>query len=179
VKHAVQLLAIDETRDFFEPIFWTGRTVSQRGSTFEQIWMPGVHSDVGGAYSERHLGNLALLTMIDRVIKRTSLSFDLKRCRDLEVLSKSGDVIRIHNERTKFWSLTGVRARTVDVNIVQSIHPFAIYLDGKAVGFKNAERSKPYELPSAFKPPNVTVAPEFISGKFKSICGGSRRRTAT
>jgi hypothetical protein len=155
VKHAVQLLAIDETRDFFEPIFWTGRTVSQRGLTFEQIWMPGVHSDVGGAYSERHLGNLALLTMIDRVIKRTSLSFDLKRCQDLEVLSKSGDVIRIHNERTRFWSFTVARPRTVDVNIVQSIHPFAVYLDGKAVGFKSAARTTPYELRSVLKPPKV------------------------
>jgi uncharacterized protein (DUF2235 family) len=99
VKHAVQLLAIDETRDFFRPILWTGTGTLERPFTkstkLEQIWMPGVHSDVGGAYSKRHLGNLALLTMIDRVIAKTALSFDLKRCQKLQVHSETGELVRI------------------------------------------------------------------------------------
>jgi hypothetical protein len=48
---------------------WTGKKSDE--THLEQIWMPGVHSDVGGAYTNRFLGNLALLTMIDRAIEKT------------------------------------------------------------------------------------------------------------
>jgi uncharacterized protein (DUF2235 family) len=174
VKHAVQLLAIDETRSFFRPIFWTGvseRTASrkQKFSTLEQIWMPGVHSDVGGAYRARHLGNLALLTMIDRVIARTSLSFDLKKCQELKVFSESGEFVRIHNELTKTWRLISAsQARQLDTDIPQSIHPFAKCLVGQPVSFKHVKPQTLYALPVGLSA--LPIAKEFISGRFKSNC---------
>jgi uncharacterized protein (DUF2235 family) len=171
VKHAVQLLAIDETRIFFTPIFWTGRTelgLKRKGYTFEQIWLPGVHSDVGGAYSERHLGNLALLTMIDRVIARTSLSFDLRQCRKLKVVSDSDDLIRIHNEYTPLWKLSPSQPRELKNDIPHLIHPFAKHMVGRPVWFKRNERQIPCELPPALA--NLDASDEFISGKFRSNC---------
>jgi uncharacterized protein (DUF2235 family) len=172
VKHAVQLLAIDETRNFFTPIFWTGRTelsLKRRGWTFEQIWMPGVHSDVGGAYSARHLGNLALITMIDRVIARTSLSFNLKECRTLKVLSDSNDVIRIHDEYTPLWkTLSRSRPRKVNTDIPQLIHPFANHLVGRPVKFKHDQKQAAYKLPLSLA--GLRESDEFISGKFRSNC---------
>jgi hypothetical protein len=131
--------------------------------------MPGVHSDVGGAYSKRQLGNLALLTMIDRVVARTSLSFNLKQCRNLKVLSEPDELVRIHDEFTKSWSLISrSQVRQVDTDIPQSIHPFAKCLAGKPVSFKRVEKQTLYDLRSALTA--LPVAKEFISGKFKSNC---------
>src|SRR5262249_44634921 len=96
----------------------------------------------------------------------------LKRCKELKVLSQPGDVVRIHNERTKFWTFTVPRQRTVDLNITQSIHPFAIYLDNKPVSYKGAARSTPYRLRPELTHPTIEVAPEFLTRNFKSNSGG-------
>jgi hypothetical protein len=130
--------------------------------------MPGVHSDVGGAYSKRHLGNLALLTMIDRVIAKTSLSFDLKKCQELKVLSEPGELVRIHNEFTKSWRLiSGSQARQLDTNIPQSIHPFAKCLVGNPVSFKRVKPQTLYKLPFAVSA--LPIAKEFYGVSTRSI----------
>src|SRR5215831_3491760 len=38
IKHALQLLAIDETRSFFKPIMWTGIKDPSKTESLEQIW---------------------------------------------------------------------------------------------------------------------------------------------
>jgi Uncharacterized alpha/beta hydrolase domain (DUF2235) len=173
VRHAVQLLAIDESRKFFKPVFWTGISDAKKlgfdwqPSTSEQIWMPGVHSDVGGAYGKRHLGNLALQTMKDRVIDRTSLSFDLKRCRDLQVIT--GDPIRIHDEFETLWKFFGEEARQKDANAPQSIHPFVSALVHSNVSYKSERNQGPHPLPHCFA--TLPVSKEFRSDVFKCNCG--------
>jgi uncharacterized protein (DUF2235 family) len=64
VRHGAQALAIDEQRDEFVPTLWTGDTPA--GSTIEQVWFAGSHSDVGGGYADRELADIPLLWMIDR-----------------------------------------------------------------------------------------------------------------
>jgi Uncharacterized alpha/beta hydrolase domain (DUF2235) len=64
VKHASHALAIDEKRDEFVPTFWTG-TVPE-GSTIEQVWFAGCHSDVGGGYDERRIADIPLRWMAKR-----------------------------------------------------------------------------------------------------------------
>jgi uncharacterized protein (DUF2235 family) len=170
VKHAVQLLAIDESRDFFKPVLWTGLKERTR-KTFEQIWMPGVHSDVGGAYKTRHLGNLALLTMIDRVIARTSLGFNLRQCRKLLHLHPiGGEVIRIHDEFVdpRWRAISSAVSREVDPNFPQAIHPFAKQMLNMPVNFKAEGHHRPYALSPGFRA--MKDAKEFLSGKFKSNC---------
>jgi uncharacterized protein (DUF2235 family) len=90
VKHAVHSLAIDESRKFFKPVLWTGISDAKKlgfdwqPSTLEQIWMPGVHSDVGRAYGKRHLGNLALQTISTGSSighRLVSISNDAANCR--------------------------------------------------------------------------------------------------
>jgi uncharacterized protein (DUF2235 family) len=170
VKNAVQLLAIDETRSFFRPIMWTGTGNQGEGKTthLEQIWIPGVHSDVGGAYRDRSLGNISLLTMIDRVIKKTSLNFDLKLCAEYNKKLSPGQVTHIHNEYTKLWKLVCPiqQRRRTDRDIQQYIHPFALQ-QGLAVRYKRSKRHTGYSLPHEFK--RLPVAKEFISGTFDSF----------
>ncbi len=74
IKRAYHALAIDEQRAIFTPTLWDEKArVSHQ--TIEQIWFAGVHSDVGGGYMERHLSDISLAWMIDRL--SNDLVFDL------------------------------------------------------------------------------------------------------
>jgi uncharacterized protein (DUF2235 family) len=75
VRHGAQALAIDERRDEFVPTLWTGK--APPGSTIEQVWFAGSHSDVGGGYADRELADIPLLWMIDRA-KAAGLQVDEK-----------------------------------------------------------------------------------------------------
>jgi len=174
VKHAVHLLAIDETRDFFKPVYWTGLGSGADGPVFrpkrtlEQIWMPGVHSDVGGAYDERHLGNLALQTMIDRIIARTDLSFDLQEARKMRVLPDGGGRMRVHNELTGMLArFSGAKPRLIN-DVTQTIHPFTKKMMGLPINYKAEHEQIRYKLSAELA--SMTVAPEFLSNAFKSNC---------
>ena len=46
VRNAYHALSIDETRPEFVPTLWT--SAPKEGQTLEQVWFPGVHSEVGG-----------------------------------------------------------------------------------------------------------------------------------
>ena len=66
IKCGVQILAIDDDRNpSFSPLLWD-KTV-RPDQIIEQIWMPGVHADIGGCSDGRLIGNIALLTMIERI----------------------------------------------------------------------------------------------------------------
>ena len=58
IKKAVHLVAIDESREAFVP------TLTNFNQRSEEIWMPGVHGDVGGSYHDCQLGNISLDHMI-------------------------------------------------------------------------------------------------------------------
>jgi uncharacterized protein (DUF2235 family) len=64
VKRAAHALAIDERRAPFAPSLWSA--VPKQGQVVEQVWFPGVHSDVGGGYAEVALSDIALEWMIGR-----------------------------------------------------------------------------------------------------------------
>lgn len=54
VKTAVQILALDENRSSFQPVLFDDVTYqkAEPKQYLEQIWMPGVHTDVGGGYRD-------------------------------------------------------------------------------------------------------------------------------
>lgn len=81
-KHGVQILAIDENRQFFKPKPWQGISPGMTASGDEcadrylrQIWMPGVHSDVGGT-ADPVWGRASLLAMTFYLNKLTDLHLD-------------------------------------------------------------------------------------------------------
>jgi hypothetical protein len=55
IRHARHVVSIDENRQDFEPTLWTPRA----GVDLQQVWFAGVHSDIGGAYADRSLGDYA------------------------------------------------------------------------------------------------------------------------
>lgn len=74
VKHAVHILSMHEIRAEFQlrrfeqPMNLT--------SSIREIWLPGVHADVGGGYKENFVSNIALLTMCDLLKKLGGVAVD-------------------------------------------------------------------------------------------------------
>jgi uncharacterized protein (DUF2235 family) len=75
-RNVVHLLAIDERRRFFLPHPFVGRHPQATDQNLEQIWLPGVHGDIGGGSGAHTLAAFAELLMIDRVHFRCDLRFD-------------------------------------------------------------------------------------------------------
>ena len=84
VKLGLHAVAIDERRRPFVPTFWTLRPPKPEEKVegtppklpVEQVWFPGVHSNVGGGYADRGLSDLALAWMMAEVQERTALRFN-------------------------------------------------------------------------------------------------------
>jgi uncharacterized protein (DUF2235 family) len=106
VKTGVHIISIDESRGDYLPIPWLGR--SNETQNMEQIWMPGVHADIGGGYSEAFLSTASLLLMIDKLAEHCpDLSFDTKYIEKtlLDIIDKQDAVI--NDERVGFWKYFG------------------------------------------------------------------------
>jgi uncharacterized protein (DUF2235 family) len=100
VSHAYHALAIDERRAPFEPtLFW--KSPDNQKQRVEQVWFPGVHSDVGGGYKERDISDLTLKWMLKRVeaagLKLEPTAFD-------DIQGKPGGVL--HNSKKGMYGLT-------------------------------------------------------------------------
>lgn len=75
VEVALHAVAIDERRKNFAPTLWNeDKKPSNR--VLEQVYFPGVHSNVGGGYPDQGLSDGALAWMIERLQRYTSLEFD-------------------------------------------------------------------------------------------------------
>lgn len=78
VRLGLHAVAIDEMRKPFSPTFWTVRKdrALPEAQDVEQVWFPGVHSNVGGGYDSTGLSDTALAWMIGRVQETTPLRFN-------------------------------------------------------------------------------------------------------
>jgi uncharacterized protein (DUF2235 family) len=144
VKVAVQVLAIDDDRNpSFSPFLWKAN--SQVGNKVEQIWIPGVHADVGGMSDGTFLGNLALLTMIERIKSHCpEVEWDDvyvgKPLRDL----RDGSKLQISNERPGLLrKLLRKNPRKMGGHVGECVHPIVDMLYGKT--FKIKGRFSAYE----------------------------------
>jgi uncharacterized protein (DUF2235 family) len=78
VQLGLHAVAIDEMRRPFVPTFWTvrGGRDQPKVQDVEQVWFPGVHSNIGGGYDNTGLSDVALAWMIARVQEKTGLRFN-------------------------------------------------------------------------------------------------------
>lgn len=100
IENAFHAVAIDETRAPFEPTFWTrAEGEPPPKGHVEQVWFPGVHSDVGGGYKETGLSDLALVWMLDRMVG-AGLAVDAGFVRNnVDPCPRCG----MHQSDTKWW----------------------------------------------------------------------------
>lgn len=118
VPVGLHALSIDENRKAFEPVPWADVDAEGRaaGQVIEQVWFPGVHSDVGGGYQD------------DWLLADLSLDWMLSRLRDvahlhipLTVTLRDNVLGRQHDERTGFGTFwlpgeRAIRGESVDVD---------------------------------------------------------------
>src|SRR5215211_2337152 len=76
VRHAFHAVAIDEKRSPFVPALWQRPKQNIPDQIVEQVWFPGVHSNVGGSYPDTDIADLTLRWMLARIACHTDLSFD-------------------------------------------------------------------------------------------------------
>lgn len=61
VKHAFQVLALDEQRKPFNPAVWERRSMDKSEKCdLRQVWLPGAHSNIGGGYDDQGIANISL-----------------------------------------------------------------------------------------------------------------------
>ena len=60
VENAYHAIAIDDERRTFHPLLWDAEVVDDSYQTLRQVWFAGMHTDVGGGYSQRGLSDIAL-----------------------------------------------------------------------------------------------------------------------
>jgi uncharacterized protein (DUF2235 family) len=121
VQTARHALAIDERRAPFEPTLWQEK--AKPNQTIEQVWFPGVHSDVGGGYKESELSDVALQWMLDEAKGAgLALDADVLTGRPLKPVPNA----KLHDSKTGLYNLTKGIDRPIGVGGTQSVHPSAI-----------------------------------------------------
>jgi uncharacterized protein (DUF2235 family) len=107
VPVGLHALSIDENRKAFLPELW--EDADANGQVIEQVWFPGVHSDVGGGYEDDwRLADLTLDWMLDRLRNVARLHIPLTVTIRENMLGKA------HDERSgfgKFWLATERKIR--------------------------------------------------------------------
>jgi uncharacterized protein (DUF2235 family) len=152
IKNACHILALDETRSAFKPVLWNAEDpLSKR---LEQVWMPGVHSDVGGGYQRDALSRIALHWMLSKIRTCTRLEINQEMLDGLEDRIRTdieGDNIEIHDERGK-WIWFKQRAMYLSQRVCdaddshQYLHPICKVLEGRAITYKSNEKREPRTL---------------------------------
>ncbi len=66
IKKAVHCVCMDETRTAYVPTL-----MNYKPGVVEEVWFPGVHSDIGGSYKEDALGKISLEFMAERLKKHS------------------------------------------------------------------------------------------------------------
>jgi uncharacterized protein (DUF2235 family) len=112
VQCARQALALDERRLKFEPSLWEAadeqRRADESSGRVEQVWFPGVHSDVGGGYARSGLSDTALLWMVQEA-RAKGLVFDERL---LEVYLGSGKPAVVNDSLTRVYKVLNVLSQT-------------------------------------------------------------------
>jgi uncharacterized protein (DUF2235 family) len=121
VELAYHALALDEHREPFVPTLWLEK--KKLNQTIEQVWFPGVHSDIGGGYPESAVSDITLDWMMGKA-REAGLAFDGEA---IAVHPLSPDPTgTIHESEAGFYKLMRGIDRPIDTGGTQSVHPSAI-----------------------------------------------------
>lgn len=72
VENAFHALALDEQRAAFSPTVWEKQ--DNASTNLEQVWFSGVHSNVGGGYTDAMVSTMSLAWMMQKL--RDHIAFD-------------------------------------------------------------------------------------------------------
>jgi len=142
IEHVIHLLSMHDVRGEFELKRFD--IPKNPPATFREIWMPGVHADVGGGYKEDFISLVSLLTMADF----------LKDLADVALIKTNYEKIcetirrRIADKKFFINKEPFVLERSSRISFMQQqdeIHPLHGFLIGKNVFWKDSTDEKKYE----------------------------------
>ncbi|QWG18703.1 DUF2235 domain-containing protein [Bradyrhizobium sediminis] len=151
IQHAVHIVSLDDRRTFFRPILWT----TGSGKNGEQIWVPGVHSNIGGTYLHEFLGDVSLLAMVDRIRSKTRLAFYEEKLKALhsDVIESLDEMkVVISDEMESWlWKIARRASRVCDGrHLNQFLHPVVDVMQQQPVHYKGRRLEK-YRLHPSFE----------------------------
>jgi uncharacterized protein (DUF2235 family) len=151
VDHAFHALAIDERRKPFAPTLWEIPDADlkdpARTQRVEQVWFAGVHSDVGGGYSDCTPSDAALLWMMDRA-EECGLALKPEARKGLEAKCDAS----LHDSMSTFYRAMGVYERAIrDERRDRDGTPIHTFEDVHDSVFERRRRVKPPYEPSNLK----------------------------
>jgi Uncharacterized alpha/beta hydrolase domain (DUF2235) len=177
VRAGVSILSIDDNRNpSYSPMLWEGP--SEKRQSIEQIWMPGVHGDVGGNSAGIFLSDIAFLTMIERARACCpGLVWDDVYIEELEEELLEHAMIEVSKERFDWKRKLLLRAdrrigkEGADAN--ELLHPIFDFLHGNQVKVRGRfQRYAPAHVPQTLKRYSSTQ-----NGLFKRACDNVLQKT--
>ena len=107
VTYGYHAVSIDEKRKKFPVSLWDEQRKKDH-QTIEQVWFPGVHSDVGGSYTETGLSDIALKWMLENAKNR---GLHLREGWVDNLKPDPSDPI--HESRKRFWRIWRPTVRNI------------------------------------------------------------------
>ena len=75
VEHAFHAVALDEHRNLFTPTMWEQPDAPHVLRKLKQTWFPGVHSNIGGSYSDAGISLITLAWMMSQLEDNNLMAF--------------------------------------------------------------------------------------------------------
>jgi uncharacterized protein (DUF2235 family) len=117
IENAYHAVAVDEKRSNFKPTLWT-KSTNSTARDFEQVleqrWFAGVHSNVGGGYSDEGLADISLKWIIEKA-KQAGLAFDEAMINEDLQLNVAGS---LYNNRKGLFAFTPAEDREIIDGII-------------------------------------------------------------
>lgn len=60
IENAYQIMALNEHRHYFDVTLWESPGLKRAPENFEQCWMAGDHSNIGGSWPDQQLADITL-----------------------------------------------------------------------------------------------------------------------
>jgi uncharacterized protein (DUF2235 family) len=159
IKYAYHALAVDEKRKIFGPALWEISEKAINASDpqiCEQVWFPGVHSNVGGGYADSGLSDSALLWMINKAAA-TELEFDKNYIETI----KADSCGELRKSTAGIYSITSQKIRQINNGIAIRTDPDSgkkvtvKVLRNESIHYSCFERRHKQDK---YKPKNITEA---------------------
>ena len=139
VRYAYQAVSIDEQRRKFPPSLWHEPVGQER---IEQVWFAGVHSDVGGSYTEANLSDIALKWMLEK-----AQANGLRLKPEWDDRLAPNPLGRIHNSRTGLWRLCRPMQRAIPKGAL--VHEsVSVRMRNETLGYKPGNLPESYRVVS-------------------------------
>lgn len=109
ISNAFHALAIDEKRKNFRPTLWDTKDDGNSAQVIEQVWFPGVHSNIGGGYADTGLSDRTLHWIVLKA-ESCGLGIDGQFMQRRTEPNYHGE---LRDSKKGFWKLLGERPRKV------------------------------------------------------------------